>query len=45
MNPYLEIANQADGLVRRKQNVMIDGELHFLSSIEQRCLQSFIQNS
>jgi len=36
-------ASQAKRLVRRKQAVMVDGVLHFLSSTEHRRMQTFLQ--
>ena len=36
-------AGQAERLVRRKQAVMVDGVLHFLSPTEQRQMKTFIQ--
>jgi hypothetical protein len=35
--------HQAERYVRRKEAVMVDGELHFLSSAEQRRMRIFIQ--
>ena len=37
-------ANQAERYVRRREAVIVDGELHFLSPADQRRMQSFIQN-
>jgi hypothetical protein len=35
--------SRAERYVRRKEAVIIEGELHFLSSVDQRRIQTFIQ--